>query len=546
MTAAATFTATLFDEWALLGLTDVVIAPGSRSTPLALAAVRDDRWRTHIFHDERVAAFAALGMGLRGQPAVLVCTSGTAAANFFPAIVEAGLSDIPMIVCTADRPPELRGVGSPQTIDQINLYGSSVRAFVDLDVPEDSDPSSWRQIAGDAFDVAKHGPVHLNMPFREPLTGAADALPARSASASSSVARSRATSDFPASAQGVRGIIVMGGRSGEHPTEIIDLADRLGWPLLADPLSLARGHFSVIVNYDSVLRHVGFSGAHRPDVVIRVGRPPSSKVLTTWIVESKAPVVQVGGPGLIDPDANVIATCSLDQVRAALGSGWQGATGTRWADTWLRSWREADARAEGAIRDLLAAPELSEPTVARIVAEFLPVHSSLVVSSSMPVRDLEWYGGHHARAYANRGANGIDGVLSTAVGHALATGPVVVLIGDIAFCHDSNALIGLVDRAVDLRIVVVDNDGGGIFSFLPQAGALDTATFERVFGTPHGTDICTLAGAYGVRAVTVDDRDGLQRELLRTGPSVIRVPSNRKRNTAVHDLLVEEVRRALG
>ena len=545
VSASATFSATLFDEWVSLGLTDVVIAPGSRSTPITVAAARDERLRTHVVLDERAAAFVALGLGLSGTPAALICTSGTAAANFMPAVVEAGLSGVPMLVCTADRPPELRGVGAPQTIDQIEIYGSAVLMSIDAPVPDDADSGAWRSLARELFTTAKSGPVHVNLPFREPLLGEVETLPAPlEADPQKEIVHGRV--DLPDEVKVERGVIIAGGASGVDAYTISRIAEALSWPILADPLSGVRSDVRSVANFDVILRHDEFAKSHVPQAVLRFGRPPASKVLSTWVKSSGAPVIQVGGPGVIDPDHNVAVHCSVADVDSAISSGFSGATGSRWADSWRASWLDVDAIAERTLSDLLLAPELSEPTVARVVADTAPSNARVVVSSSMPVRDLEWFGGRRAIAHSNRGANGIDGVMSTALGLALTGVPVIVVIGDIAFCHDSNALWGISAHNVDLRIIVIDNDGGGIFSFLPQASTLPAAEFERLFGTPHNTDLCALASAHGVDAVTVQSRDELMKEIGIRGPRVIRVPSNRKRNVAVHELLVDEVRKAIG
>jgi 2-succinyl-5-enolpyruvyl-6-hydroxy-3-cyclohexene-1-carboxylate synthase len=536
-TANATACATLVDEWVRCGVRHAVVAPGSRSTPMALALASRTDLQIHVVHDERVAAFVALGLGLDGVPAVLLCTSGTAAANFHPAIVEAGLSDVPMIVATADRPPELRGVGAPQTIDQIELFGRSVRWFHDAPPPDD-EPAGWRSVAQRVFGASEHGPVHLNLPFREPLLGEVGSVP-DPIGPPLPVPRGIATSGpVPPELNHQRGIVVVGGRHGLDSARIEAFAARVGWPVLADPPSGCRALAQAVSAFDSMLRHPEFARAHAPQVVVRFGRPPASKVLTQWIVASGAPVLQVGGPGVIDPDRNVVRCCSLDDLAPLTGA----------VDTpWLARWRHANERAESAITAALGSGDapLTEPAVARLVASWLPADGELVVSSSMPVRDLEWFGGPTARAHSNRGANGIDGVMSTALGRALGGRTTAVLVGDIAFVHDSNALTALPSRAVDLRIVVVDNGGGGIFSFLPQASALPTGRFEQLFGTPHGTDVEQLARAHGVRACTVSTSDELLEALDQPGPSVVRVVTDRTANVAEHARLNAAVAAAL-
>lgn len=538
--ANATFAATLVDEWVRCGVTDAVVAPGSRSTPIALALTERRELHVHVVHDERVAGFVTLGLGLAtGRPAVLLCTSGTAAANFHPAVAEAGVSAVPMLVCTADRPPELRGVGAPQTIDQVDLFGRAVRWSHDAPPPDSADPAHWRALAQRAVTAAEHGPVHLNLPFREPLIGVAGPLPEPIAPPVGVPRVHASNGKLDARLDVPRGVIVAGGRSGVDPAEVAALAARLRWPILADPLSGLRADRHAVTAFDSLLRDAVFAAEHVPELVIRVGRPPASKVLTQWIVASGAPVVQVGGPGVVNPDHNVVAWCGLDDCSSLAGAP---------DDDWARSWRAADDLAEAAFSALAARPGApTEPAVARTVAESLPPEAELFVAASMPMRDLEWFGGRTARALANRGANGIDGVMSTALGVALAGRPVVVLLGDIAFLHDSNALLAAVQTGADLRVVVVDNGGGGIFSFLPQATALPAERFERLFGTPHHTDLCALARAHGVPAETAASLDEVAIGVAAPGPRVTRVVSERTGNVdhhgAWHQRAVTEGRR---
>jgi len=538
MSANATFCATLVDEWVANGLEHAVIAPGSRSTPLALALVADERLTCHTVLDERSAAFVALGLSVDGGVSLVVCTSGTAAVNLHPAVVEAGLSDVAMLVCTADRPPELRGVGAPQTIDQVDLFGSSVRWSVDAPVPEDSDPGGWRDLArrcigaARGVDGGRPGPVQVNLPFREPLVGTTDPLPAAHPSIARDTLPSSESEPLPEGLLDGRGLIVVGGRHGCEPEEILGLGERLNWPVFADPCSGLRGEPGVISTADAIARSEAFTAAHHPDVVVRVGRPHASKVLPAWISRVGCPVVQVGGPGRIDPDGNVVVATTLDALgRLPANSA---------SRSWLDDWCQADRAVLGVHDRALNGPGLDDPTVARVVArESGDLGARLVVSSSMPVRDLEWFGGPDARAHSNRGANGIDGVMSTALGIALRGGPTVALVGDLAFVHDANALWALMGRGVDLRVVVVDNDGGGIFSFLPQASTPGGAVFERLFGTPHGADVLGLAGAFEVPAVNVDSVDELGEALRLPGPRVIRVSTDRAANVAVHERLHE-------
>jgi 2-succinyl-5-enolpyruvyl-6-hydroxy-3-cyclohexene-1-carboxylate synthase len=307
--------------------------------------------------------------------------------------------------------------------------------------------------------------------------------------------------------------------------------------LLADPLSGCRQTAHAVATFDSLLRHADYARDHAPEVVVRIGRPPASKVLSQWVVASGAPVLQVGGPGVVNPDHNVARFCCMDDLAPLTG-----ATGT----PWMARWRHADQRADAAIVEFLAGRKLTEPGIARTLADNLDDAAELVAASSMPVRDLEWFGGRRARAHSNRGANGIDGTIATALGRALNGAPTLVWVGDIAFVHDSNALVAIGERHVDLRIVVADNDGGGIFSFLPQASQLAADRFEQLFGTPHGTDIEALAAAHGVQATTVELADELAEAIARSGPSVTRVVTDRAENARVHNELNATVAASLG
>jgi len=538
----ATCCAALVDELVAQGVRQAVVAPGSRSTPVALALLDRPELAVHVVHDERVAGFVALGAGLDGVPPVLLCTSGTAAANFHPAVVEAGLADVPMIVITADRPPELRDVGAPQAIDQTHLYGRSVRWFHDPGVPDGSASPVWRSLGARAVAAAATGPVHLNLPFREPLVGTPGALPPRHRTMP--LDSTSTVGDVPAALVELlrrRRGLVLAGASGGPPSEVARVVEATGWPLLADPVSGCRDVPGAIAVADALLRHHGFA-AEQPDVIVRVGRPATSKVLAQWVAASGAPVVQVGGPGVIDPD-HLVAGHVAAAVLPPLAGQLVGVGDPAWASRWT----DAAARAEAAIdRALGAEAPLSEPMVARVVARQRPADGRLVVAASMPMRDLEWFGGRAAVAHANRGANGIDGVLATALGTALATGaPTLALVGDIAFVHDSGTLTGLAARRADLRIVVVDNDGGGIFSFLPQATELPVDRFERLFGTPHGTDVVALAAAHGLDGATVTTAAELVARLRAPGPSVTRVRTDRTENVRVHAALNAAVVAAL-
>jgi 2-succinyl-5-enolpyruvyl-6-hydroxy-3-cyclohexene-1-carboxylate synthase len=565
----ATFCATLVDEWVAQGMQHAVVAPGSRSTPMALALAARPELQVHVAHDERAAAFIAMGVGLAsGAPAALLCTSGTAATHFHGAVVEAHLSGVPLLVMTADRPPELRDVGAPQTIDQTRLFGAAPRWFHDPGVADVAAAGSWRSLAQRSWAATvgvDPGPVHLNLPFREPLVGNAGPLPGRSDSPHATTlvgAPSPSVDDLAALAASVdaqRGVIVAGAGCADATDQIAALAAATGWPVLADARSGCRTLSAAVSTVDALLRNPEFAAAHTPEVVVRLGESPASKVLGQWLTGSAAVQVHVTPrPVVIDPDHVVRhrVVGPIGAVCSVLAAHLRGASGTPWAARWRRADDAAlavlDARLGSASSGGTPSPSarsagrqpagttLTEPAVAHTLVRSLPEDSALVVASSMPVRDVEWYGGRFdgVRVLSNRGANGIDGVVSTGIGVAAATGrPTAVLLGDVALLHDSSALVALARRGLDLRIVVVDNDGGGIFSFLPQATTLPAERFEQLFGTPHGTDLVALAQAHGLPARTVTTVEELQAALAEPGPSLIRVPSDRPSNVAAHDAL---------
>lgn len=569
--AQASFCATLVDEWARLGVKHAFIAPGSRSTPMALALAADSRIRTEVFLDERGAAFAALGSALvSGTPAVALCTSGTAATHFHAAVVEAHLSAVPLIVCTADRPPELRDVGAAQTINQTGLYGSSVRWFHDPGVASFDVSHTWRALANHV--VARStgpvpGPVHVNLPFREPLVGVArDVAPTRRHDGpwsghlhAKSLLTDWEIDDLAHRLVGRRGVIVAGDPGcgyaiTAYAAAATVLASVLDWPLLSCPRSGTRTEGGNIVShFDGIVRSQAASGPLRPDVVLRLGAPPASKVLGQWLKSCGAEQIVVHSPGAyLDPDhvvevhieadvANTVDRLSLAASRLRSETATPESGATTWAGIWQRAEREAEAAIDSVLR---AEAVLSDPHVAREIAAASRI---VVASSSMPIRDIEWYAptGDGLLVYSNRGANGIDGVIATGVGVASELGSAVVYLGDVAFLHDASSLALLARRGMDLRVVVTNNDGGAIFSYLPQATALAADTFETLFGTPHGIDIAAVASSFGLvthRPATIDELRGA---LRRPGPSVIVVDTERSRNHSLHASLNSAVTSAI-
>ena len=560
---------TLVDELARAGVTDACLAPGSRSAPLALALAEHPRIAVHVHLDERSAAFFALGAAKRsGRPVAVVCTSGTAAANLHPAVLEADQARTPLLVLTADRPPELRGTGANQATDQLKLYGSAVRWFCEAGVPAD-DPAAgryWRSLASRAVAEATGtpaGPVHLNLAFAEPLVPAAlggDPAPGRPDGApwtSAPAARPAADpGDVAALAEAVRatprGLLVAGWGVDLDPAVVDGFAAASGWPVLADPLSGARRGPAVVSTYDGLVRAPAFAAAHRPSLVVRAGAAPTSKALTGWLDASVPQVLVDPAGGWLDPGRAASLRLTADPsallaaVTARLGGPGPG-------DPWRHDWLDADRRAREAIDGLL--DDWAEPfegRVARDLVAWMPDGGTLVVGSSMPVRDVDAFARPRdgLRFVANRGLSGIDGFVATALGVAAAgEEPVAALCGDLTLLHDASSLLGAAGRPRGAVLVVCDNDGGGIFSFLPQA-RLPGALFEPLFGTPHGLDLAALAAAARVPATVVEKAAGLapalDAALAGGGTRLVLVRGDRAANLARHRAVTEAVAAAVG
>jgi 2-succinyl-5-enolpyruvyl-6-hydroxy-3-cyclohexene-1-carboxylate synthase len=512
------------------GVQHAVICPGSRSTPLALAFAEQgqDRVQTWSVIDERSAAFVALGIGkATGRPAAVLATSGTAGANFYPAVIEAGMSRVPMVVLTADRPPELQGWGAPQTIDQRALFGAHARWWLDAGVPELATPAVVHLRAQVARAVAvasrpPRGAVHLNVPFREPLAPQPDAPPlgplsplaARGREGDAPYTRIAGPADQP-SAEVVKpladrlrrtekGIIVCGPRDAQDglADAVRDLGKAYGYPVLAEAASNVRYRDrkdEVLCLYDAVLRCARFADAHAPEVVLRFGGGLTPSAPQAWLDRSGAFTVQFSDEGaLVDPQHSASLVIEGDPV-AACRALIAAAPAERRVD-WRRRF-EAAERCAWAVLEIAFEEDgrLTEPRIAREVLAALPAEATLFLSSSMPIRDVDAFA-HHAegtiRVLANRGANGIDGVISSALGASIALQrPTVLLAGDLAFLHDLGGLVTAARHELSLVVVVVNNGGGGIFSFLPVAGR--TPHFEALFGTPHGLDLAHAAALFG-------------------------------------------------
>ncbi|MGZ8762125.1 MAG: 2-succinyl-5-enolpyruvyl-6-hydroxy-3-cyclohexene-1-carboxylic-acid synthase [Acidimicrobiia bacterium] len=559
--ATTAFARTLVDEWVRGGVRHAVVAPGSRSAPLALALAEEPRIRLHVHLDERSAAFFALGLGrATGRPVVLVCTSGTAAANFHPAVLEASHGGVPLVVATADRPPELRGVGAGQTIDQIRLYGDAVRWFVDAEVPIDRPGAgaAWRSLAARSVIETvgpPPGPVHVNLPFREPLLPTGDPLveaPGRPSGApwSQGVVSERRLADEELDRLAARiggapnGVITAGWGANVSATVVEAFASAAGWPVLADAVSNLRTGAHAVSTYDLLLRSPEIEADLRPDLALRLGAPLTGKPANRFLA---------GVPALlVDPDrrwldpartAHELVAADAEPLLAGLTERLTPVADPPACRRWMGSEARVRARVD-ALLDRWDAP--FEGRIARDVLGVLPDGAALVVASSMPVRDLESFAAPRSgvRVHTNRGVNGIDGFVSTALGiSAVHDGPTVALTGDLCFLHDSNGLLGVADRGLDAVFVVIDNRGGGIFSFLSQAQLPDH--FETLFGTPQPVDLAALAAAYGVPSVEVTHADAFAPAVLDAisagGVRVVLVRTDRADNVARHHQIWTDV-----
>jgi 2-succinyl-5-enolpyruvyl-6-hydroxy-3-cyclohexene-1-carboxylate synthase len=558
------------DELARCGVRDACTSPGSRNAPLVLSLAREPRIRAWSHIDERCAGFFALGAAkASGLPVALTCTSGTAAANYAPAVIEAFHARVPLIVLTADRPPELRDVGAGQAIDQLKLYGDAVKWFAEVGVDRaDRETLAWiRQLACRAHHTSvagRPGPVHLNFPLREPLVLdgelGPDPLPARPGGrpwvtmvAPPSLATPLARAAPPAArsprALPARGIVVAGRdeRGAARGHQIAAFAAAAGYPLFADPLSGARRGDGAIATYDLLLRDPGLTAGLVPELVIRVGDLPTSKPLRAWLAALRGAEQVAIDPESAwqDPSATLTEIVDADPADALAAWGLPRAPDPGW----LAAWRDADARVARAVHEELG-DDLCEPAVARLLGEVLGADATLVVAASMPIRDVELHfpaGDDLPRVLSNRGANGIDGTVSTAFGVAAAgAGPVVLLTGDVALAHDLGGLLAARRLGLHVTIVVLHNDGGGIFNFLPLAGQRDA--FEEHVATPHGLDFTHAAALYGLEHARPASLAALAK-LLRDGAAgrsrLIEIHTDRAANLALHRRVADAARAAL-
>jgi 2-succinyl-5-enolpyruvyl-6-hydroxy-3-cyclohexene-1-carboxylate synthase len=567
-------------ELARCGMQAACTSPGSRSAPLVLTLAREPGLRCYSHIDERCAGFFALGMAkASGLPVAVTCTSGTAAAQLLAPAIEAREARVPLLLLTADRPAELRENGAGQAIDQLKLYGSAAKWFFEVEMPPAEDAGlRWiRTIACRAYATALEGSpgaVHLNFPLREPLvtdrelprddTARPDGKPyvlrrpARLApprGMNFGVEFARLKEQLTGARRGV----IVAGRH-ERPDGLGEAAGELarsaGWPLLGDPLSGARRGEGAIAHYDALLRDQLQAGHLRPDFVLRVGDLPVSKPLREWLADlPTVPQIVIDPEGAWQDPASVVSESvalePVDVLRALIADGAPAAD-----EDWLPSWRSADERAAEAISAVLSTSGLSEPVVAAELGVLLPAEATLFVSSSMPVRDIETFWPARAdppRVLCNRGANGIDGTVSGAFGAAaVSEGPVVLLIGDVALAHDIGGLLAAGRLGLKLTIVLVQNDGGGIFDFLPLARARmaqQNDIYATHVATPTGLDFAGAAALYGLEHELIGEvpefRSALERAIGAERSTIIEVRTLRAENVALHRRIWDSVAAAL-
>ncbi len=566
----------LVEELARCGVRRAVLCPGSRSTPVALALLREPGIATTTIVDERSAGFFAVGAAQAARaPVVVVCTSGTAAANLHPAVSEASEAQVPLILLTCDRPPELRGVGAGQTIDQVKLYGSAVRWFCEAGTQEANDAGllHMRGIACRSFALAcgesRPGPVQLNLSWRDPLgpeprpdevtATSALALDGRGTLPLTDVFK--ATPALPRDALAAiaadiseieRGVIIAGRQPDPELAAALAMLSRAsGYPILAEPTSQVRlgrhDRSGLICAYDAIARERPVN--LNPELIIRFGDMPTSKALREWVAELGSVAQLVVDPAATwnDPTRTAGLMLRADPTALALALAAElgpGGPGSRW----LSLWQLVDEAATSAIATGIAnLAEPAEPSFWLALADVVADGDDVYTASSMPIRDQEAFLATRpaaVRFFANRGANGIDGLISSAAGAAAASGrPTWAVLGDLGLHHDTNGLAAL--RSVDtpVRIVCLNNDGGGIFEFLPQADQIEPDEFEAAFGTPLGVNPEGLAAAHGLAYRRISALDQLAE--LEAGHVVLELVVDRKQNVDVHRRLSQATAAAI-
>lgn len=567
------FARALIDELHAAGIATAVICPGSRSTPLALAVAQHHGLPHSVHVDERNAAFHALGYAkATGRPVAIICTSGTAGANFLPAVAEASHARVPLVVLTADRPPELRAWGAAQTMEQRTLYTGFTRWSEEAPCPSEGVGTGYaRALARRAVSEATGpapGPVHLNLPFREPLVpatiGELEAVSCATTSAPAALVQeaSDPSGALAAELRGTaRGVLVFG---PDHPEPTLAeslrrMAAALGWPVIADPASGLRAGTALdevlIHGADLLLRDPGTADVLRPDLVVRFGGLPTSKAVNLWLARHATADVWLVDPagGFRDPQhrASRVLRATPRRFCELVAAGFGNPAGVD--GHWLGQWRHADRVAHTAVeRALVADARFLTPHLAQSLWQSLPAGAVLYAANSMAIREVDafaWARANALQVLANRGVNGIDGQVSAALGAATGSSrPTVLWCGDLTLLHDVSGLLAGRLHHADLTIVVSNDDGGGIFEYLPVARAVPRSVFEPLFAVPHGLDLSELARGLGWNAVRVTDPSSFTvalRNALLGGRHVIEVPVDRAANTAFHGALSDAVRAGL-
>lgn len=569
----------LVEELIRSGTDYFCLAPGSRCTPLTIAVAENPKAKSVIHYDERGSAFHALGYArATGRPAVVVTTSGTAVANAWPAVVEAAMERIPLLLLTADRPPELRDSAANQTIDQVKIFGNYARWFTDLPCPSLRVPPEAVLTTVDQAVYrscgATGGPVHMNCMFREPLAPEPQGedfndylRPVKSWLTAGRPYTEYARPKRAAGAailekllelleQTERGLAVVGGLSSQQDrTAVSDLIQKLGWPVCVDVTSglrLGDASGNVIHYSDLLVSHDAFARTHRPELVLHLGGRIVSKKLAAFLSESNPSdyVLITDHPERQDPGHEV--TLRIEADLALLCRALREELGTRQESPWFVSWRDSMLSVHQRLRQFaLDGDDLNEPILAYLVSQNIRPDHGLFLASSMPVRDMDLFAdikGPAVHVGANRGASGVDGTIATAAGFTAGLRrPVTLLIGDIAFLHDLNSLNYLRKADYPVISIVINNNGGGIFSFLPVARL--EQFFEEYFGTPHDLTFEQAAGMYGLAYYHPKTRREFlscyQKALDSEKSTILEVTTDRRENHGLHMKLVRDMQGAV-
>ena len=538
------YIASLVDELYQLGVRHAVFSPGSRSTTLAMLFQSHGGFHTYMNIDERSAGFMALGIAkAQGEPAVLVCTSGSALTHYGPAVVEAKHSSVPMIILSADRPYTLQQVGAPQTIDQQKYFGTAVNYYEELSVPSESHYYTYpRQVARRAYLKAndhKLGPVHINVPLFEPLVpNREEEYFKRGRSAKPfRLVKHQEIASLASLLTGKR-VLILGGPTVTNPKAVVDFADRIGAVVIGDPLSNLRQYEGVISTYDAFLAHHERWEELRPDVVIQLGQIPVSKRIQQWMGTltdidyiTVSPNADVVNPSLT---TTIHVMASVEVFLAEMSLGISVAQDIEY----VRVWQGIESNSREQLDKVQEEPNLFEGRTIHMLQQMMSDEGQLLVANSMSIRDMDYFwatGRSQAMVYGNRGTNGIDGTVSTALGLSTNGKPTVMLTGDLSFFHDMNGLAIGKTHGMNLTIILHNNDGGGIFQYLPQKGTDD---FDYLFNTPQGIDYSGLATMYGLDYVKVTTNAELEQAMQHyigtEGIHLIEVPTSKEISRELH------------